>query len=85
MLLKVLLAAALGRCAAAVVTGLLGHAAATGFLVALASSDRLSPHTTKLLHKTAGGAIPRLSLVLFWLYHLGLRTKLFVQVGAHTH
>lgn len=60
-------------------TGLLTHAAATGFLVAIASSDRLAAHTTWLLQKSADGSIAPLSKLLFWPYHLGLRSKLYIQ------
>jgi hypothetical protein len=69
----------------AVLTGLLGHAAATGFLVALASSDRFAAHTTWLLQKSADGNISPVSRVLFWPYHLGLRGKLWIQVHAGTN
>lgn len=62
-------------------TGLLSHAAATGFVVALASSDRFAAHTTWLLQKDDEGCISPISRLLFWPYHLGLRGKLFVQVG----
>jgi hypothetical protein len=61
-------------------TGLLGHAAATGFLVAIASSDRFAAHTTWLLQKSTDGSISPFSKLLFWPYHLGLRGKLWVQV-----
>lgn len=67
---------------AAVVTGLLGHAAATGFLVAIAASDRFAAHTTWLLQKSRDGSISPFSMLLFWPYHLGLRGKLWVQVGS---
>jgi hypothetical protein len=66
----------------AALTGLLTHAAATGFLVAIASSDRLAAHTTWLLQKSADGSIAPLSKLLFWPYHLGLRSKLYIQVGV---
>lgn len=64
----------------AVVTGLLSHAAATGFLMAIASSDLLAAHTTWLLQKRSDGSISPLSKLLFWPYHLGLRGKLYIQV-----
>jgi hypothetical protein len=66
----------------AALTGLLGHAAATGFLVAIASSDKFAAHTTWLLQKSTDGSISPLSKLLFWPYHLGLRGKLYIQVGS---
>lgn len=66
----------------AALTGLLTHAAATGFLVAIASSNRLAAHTTWLLQKSEDGSISPLSKLLFWPYHLGLRSKLYIQVGV---
>lgn len=61
------------------VTGCLGHIAATGFLVAFASSDKVAPYTTWLLQKRPDGSISPFSLLLFWPYHLGLRGKLWIQ------
>lgn len=61
------------------VTGCLSHIAATGFLVAFASSDRVAPYTTWLLQKRADGTIGPFSKLVFWPYHLGLRGKLWIQ------
>lgn len=66
----------------AALTGLLTHAAATGFLVAIASSDRFAAHTTWLLQKSVDGNISNLSKLLFWPYHLGLRGKLYIQASS---
>lgn len=60
-------------------SGCLAHVAATGFLVAFASSDKVAPHTTWLLQKRTDGTISPISKLVFWPYHLGLRGKLWVQ------
>eukprot|EP00878_Enallax_costatus_P027984 GHUV01030177.1.p1 GENE.GHUV01030177.1~~GHUV01030177.1.p1 ORF type:complete len:107 (+),score=15.69 GHUV01030177.1:210-530(+) len=73
------LAVALRSRVPVVVTGCLSHIAATGFLVAFASSDRLAPYTTWLLQKRADGTISPVSQLMFWPYHLGLRGKLWIQ------
>lgn len=64
------------------VTFVLGHAAAAGIAVAAsASTPAAAKRTTALLGKDArSGKISRLSLAAWWPYHLGLQTKLFIQV-----
>jgi hypothetical protein len=61
------------------VTAVLTHVAACGFAVALAASSPAAPYTTWLLQKDQQGSISLLSHVLYWPYHLALRTKLWVQ------
>ena len=61
------------------VTAVLTHVAATGLVVAVAASASAAPHTTGMLRKSRQGDIGLLSHVAFWPYHLGLRTKLWVQ------
>jgi hypothetical protein len=62
------------------VTVVLGHAAATGFIVALAASSTFCNYTTSLLQKSSStGHVSWLSQVFFWPYHLGLRAKLYTQ------
>jgi hypothetical protein len=50
--------------------------------VALCASDSLSPYTTRVLAKQPNGVISPWSLALFCPYHLGLRGKLYLQVGG---
>lgn len=65
-------------------TFVLGHAAAAGIVVAASASTAATAKlTTALLGKDArSGKISRLSLAAWWPYHLGLQTKLFIQVCA---
>lgn len=66
-----------GRSTAA--AAVLGHIAATGFLVAAASSDSLAPYTRGLLQKQPDGRISWLSRAIFYPYHAGLWAKLAIQ------
>lgn len=60
------------------VTAVLGHVAATGFLVALAATDAAAPYSAKLLGKNfETGRVGRLNQLLLWPYHLGLKIKLW--------
>jgi hypothetical protein len=63
------------------VTVALGHAAAAGLVVAAsASTEATARRTTKLLGKDErSGRISPVSIVAWWPYHLGLRTKLWIQ------
>ncbi|DBB06424.1 hypothetical protein WJX77_007711 [Trebouxia sp. C0004] len=56
-----------------------GHISLVGFAVALATTDQFAGHSTQLLGKTASGSIPYWNLVILWPYHVGLRSKLWIQ------
>lgn len=58
---------------------ILWHIATTGFAVSLAASVPLASRTTWLLGKKRDGSISPISFVLFWPYHVALRTKLALQ------
>ncbi|GAB4820623.1 hypothetical protein N2152v2_007669 [Parachlorella kessleri] len=60
------------------------HMAAAGFTVAVASTGPWANKTTWLLGKTQRGYIPLWSRILWWPYHLGLRTKLRTQRKVST-
>lgn len=69
----------LRRRAPAPVTACLTHIAVVGFCVAICASDPFCHSTTFMLGKKADGTIASWAKVAFWPYHVGLRSKLWVQ------
>lgn len=61
------------------ITLTLAHIAATGVVVATSASGSFCDRSTPLLGKDRNGSIHPVSLIVWWPYHLGLRTKLYIQ------
>lgn len=63
---------------------LLWHVAGTGFVVSIATSTAFASSSTWILGKRKDGTIAPAAALLFWPYHVGLRTKLFIQRRVST-
>ena len=57
----------------------LWHITGTGIIVSLAASSVFARHSTWLLGKRKDGTLSPASLIFFYPYHVGLRTKLAIQ------